>query len=488
MFYNEEDKIFSLKETSKVVPYDNVKKLLEEFFYYLFLAGLYVEGSQRDIYISDSRKLSDEGPYYSPSCYDSAIGDVIFKNLKFRILRLKNHRDVNDFERTLIDKLDNIFSPPKNVVIPIISAKDIISVAVMREFDEGALVVCKYLSRMFGQYEFGDDVTVPFIEMSKFGDIYIPKFRPSDFRLGVPSLKYNQLTKTKDEVTGLWSLVSSIDVFSMPYGDNKGNFIVDFLANLSFISRIPNGSGQISLPRYFSAIYFGNRFFGENNEGFITDCYRKLVFSDMYYSSSDKFIEIIRQPLLLYILDLMMDKLSIRSMTELFSDIYRPSIYLKSTLKIKTVPMPEVLKYAIESLDGDGSSTDTSDNIDSSSQKEEGSDETQNEDDDKNLSTNSDSGGENPEDDSVDDTANTVNTIGIISFDKEGEGINENLLRLAIVSLNERIQNQGDLDISPDNKSILQYWVNGFLYRTSIKTTIMLLKKLEIFKYLPKVL
>jgi hypothetical protein len=63
------------------------------------------------------------------------------------------------------------------------------------------------------------------------------------------------------------------------------------------------------------------------------------------------------------------------------------------------------------------------------------------------------------------------NTIDLISFDKSGEGVNEDLYRSAVVALNDRLRSDDSLSIKAEVREALTYWVNGFLYRTAISAT-----------------
>jgi hypothetical protein len=62
-------------------------------------------------------------------------------------------------------------------------------------------------------------------------------------------------------------------------------------------------------------------------------------------------------------------------------------------------------------------------------------------------------------------------TIGLISFDKTGEGVNEDLYRMAVVALNDRFKSDDSISIAADVKDALNFWVNGYLYRTAIAAT-----------------
>ena len=65
----------------------------------------------------------------------------------------------------------------------------------------------------------------------------------------------------------------------------------------------------------------------------------------------------------------------------------------------------------------------------------------------------------------------TKNNIGIISFDRTGENVDDDLYRSAVVALNDRLRADDKITISADVRDALDYWVNGYLYLAAISST-----------------
>jgi hypothetical protein len=80
----------------------------------------------------------------------------------------------------------------------------------------------------------------------------------------------------------------------------------------------------------------------------------------------------------------------------------------------------------------------------------------------------------------------TEDTIELISFNKTGEGLEEDLYRSAVVVLNDKLKSDDEIAIDAEVKDALDHWVNGYLYRAAISVTKERIKRFGLQKYLKK--
>ena len=486
MFFIHDEKVFSLSKTAGIVPFDDIKKLFEELFCYLVIAGLFDEGSP-DIknisFMSPRDNFSADGFDLGINGYNYYLGNHIARGLKDRIGALYNHPDLNDQEIITLRRIDSLFNDRDKPFV-YLKGSEFTNIGIRRDFDNDMQIVAHYAARMFGQSDFPQSKKVPKIYISIFGNIHLSE----DFfiTLNDPKLIYGTRYDGGEKVTALWALISSA-IDSIVEDGSPGYYLGDWLASLSFfISGYRfDWNKDISVPRWASALSLSG---STESKGYvttpiITTAYNEFMYGTIFDNIGS--INILRFCFLRYIVDLMMEQIDVNDRQHLFPEhsCFRRLLF-NETIKINKTKTPSILTYALEALDGE----------DESNKDKEPEDTPPDDAPDKDASDTSTPANEEDDVTSPSDAdpdqpapAKEVNTIGLISFDKTAEGIDEDLYRQAVVALNDRIQKHDDIVISTETKAALKYWVNGLLYRTAISCTKEQIEILGLQQYLKNV-
>jgi hypothetical protein len=533
IFYPQE-KVFSLKRTADAVPTGDLTKLFEEFYCYLLVSGLYLEGRSPNGVQFSLPQISDETFRFShDSAYAEMLGAKLAKGLQQRYWALSRHPDLHDLELKLLAQLDGIFTGDKGWYHTL-SAKAILSVALSRNFSPDMTVVARYVAFTFGQTDDLAPCKLPRLYLSAFGNIHLAaEFEPgtegnsSYVEVRAPVLRYGSKTSEGEVVTALWSLITAqlyhFVANQNAYLKQPGDILGDTLAQLTFLGG-RNDTGVIPVPRYAAMLYL-RRVIGMDERKpaeIAVAFYKDFFFGDLSVT------KLARSSLLSYVLDLMVDAVGCNGQQNLFtSDEYRDSYYRYLTQSGFREPLkmnrPAFLDYAVEALDAKASDDQAGYDPTSEPTQGETPDQTSTSEDPEDPQTEDggydpstpppaspvsaeDGGGYDPsspssaEDQSGYDPSTPLatdvapvapaapeNTMGLLSFDKTGEGINESLYREAVVALNDRLRTDESVSFSADTKSALNDWVNNYLYRTAIAATQAQIKLLNLKSYLKTV-
>lgn len=522
MIFIRDEKVFSVSKTMENIPVDNVSLLFSEFFAYLLITGFYMEGKSSNGLIGDVPNLTEadhKSDFYFFNSNNEQLGKIYFTELTTRLKVLLSHPDVLDYEKKMLRQFDGIFRNDNTSYGYQLSARDILGVAYRRTFTNDMMNIAHYVAVTFGQTDFPEPKKLPGLYLSLFGNIHLADH--ASIIVSKPRLLYG--TKVDGEtVTATWSYISSlIDGFSDTF--YSGYALGETLTGLNFLSSVPLNTDTISYPRYACALNVDSQLKMDKSISIplVTDAYKEFMYGTVYYS--DK-LKLSRTKLLRNILDLMMEKAEASSKYELFSD---NSNYKKlatvDDIRVNTLKTPVVLEYAIESLDsGLEALSKEEDNFDvdkkpKKGKKKKDKDLTQADDDtdesgftgqdpvnkdDSDMNTDTDTTEEDPvvEDPQTDNngydpgnptpsspnTSPTLekNNIDLISLDKNGEGINEDMYRQAVIALNDRLRRDDDIDIEANTKESLNQWVNSYLYRTAISATKDQISSLGLQQYL----
>lgn len=475
MIFLKNEKVFSLSKTSAYIPYGSITDLFSEFYCYLLVAGLFVEGEGFTGLHCVVPKISSKDFFLFSGSYRSGLAQLISKGLQNRFLTLKNHTDLSEVEKDLLESIDGIFSNDGSFFSRL-SGKSLFGVAVNRNFSDDMTVIAQYVARTFGQWDYPEPCSVPSIYLSIFGNIHLS--RDKMIVLENPILHYGRKNPDGQVVTALWSLISAqlSSFISNPANPYPGDELGETLSGFGFLTECSEFSQEISIPTYAAALY-SERVIGidsSNPVSLSASFYRSFL-----YGRIDETI-ISRKVYLDIILDLMMEKMGETHLSHLFkpNSFYR-KLSTTSKLTSKIPKKPLILQFALEKLDTEQKNEDDILNEESTSQ-EDSAEDPQTED-----------GGYDPSTPAPAVPFGTSDidkdTIGLISFDKSGEGVDEDLYRAAVVALNDRLRSDDTLTIEAEVKDALDYWVNGFLYRTAIKATKDQIAVLNLQQYLKNI-
>ena len=460
MLFLKEEKVFSLAKSVAAPPYGDITALFQEFYCYLFVAALYREGEGVGGIHWTISNISDKNFRLPSGSYNEGLGKMLTKGLQDRYYALSKHPDLNGIENTILLSLDGIFTSDTSWFAQL-SGKDILSVAMNRSFTEEMTVIAQYLAVMLGQHDYPAPVSVPNVYLSIFGnihvarDFYVDEITPygSKIILEEPMLRYGSMSADGSLVTALWSLMSS-QISSLSENEYPGDSLSEKLSGFVFLGESNEFEKELPAPRYASSLYLQRVMgLGSMNPVFLS----AMFYRDFLYGSNDT-LTVSRTALLAIVIDLMMKKMGETHQSHLFSDMsFSRKLSAPPTLYSKTPKRPMILQFALEALD-------SSDEL--------------NDDQDKETIV-----ADPQTDDNGYDPSNPLpaipmgnpvldkDTIDLLSFDKSGEGVNENLYRAAVVALNDRLRSDDTLPITSEIKQSLDYWVNGFLYRTAISAT-----------------
>lgn len=495
MYIVKEDKVFSLRKTSGAIVRGNLTQLWGEFFCYLFVGGIYAEGACESRYCLPMENRIGKDSFFIPSYgYSGRIGDLISKGLSDRYNAIVAHPKTTDVDLKLLSTLTSVFDQPRGALDQT-SAKQVYVIAKAKGLDDDMLVVAHYVSVMFGTKDFLPTETLPFISVNVFGNIYLSS--RDSVVVTEPSLVFDTIV-SDTRVSPLFALVSSfaaslkdrIDPDSeeaktngtRPTGNPVELFGHYLILGTEELKRSYRTPCAITIPR---AANIAEITYTLGLDTTKLPEPASLFYHKLFANSLQDTI-VANQRLYAYIVDLMVIKSdNWLGNTDQDWDIAQCIDRLRSTfLGRKTPVRPYVVEYAVEALEA-GNDTDTP------SEDEAADDESDAEsnNDDENEPKGTDDGLEKPdpdteqdpetEDNSYDpavapppaDPNTQENTIGLISFDKTGEGVTEDLYRDAVVVLNNRLQNDETVPVDADTKEALNQWVNRFLYRAAIDVT-----------------
>ena len=516
MFFVPDEKVFSVSKAVHNLPVSNITSLIGEFYAFLLVSGLYLEAAPWDdgsgYTVPEDNDLSGKmfsiSSYSGDTGYNWKLSQLLSKGLKERYDAILRHPDLTSQERTLFELFDDVFGRTGGYLM--VTGEQIYNTALRRGVEGSMLTVAYYTAMAFGHKSFPKETTLPALYLSMFGNIHLSE--ECSYSVTSPVLEFGKKEKSLT-ITPFWALMSSIcDSFTT--SDSGWNYagtgLADAMSNYSFISD-PSYQKNLCFP------HLANVFSLEKRMG-ITDRHSpslgvKMFKAYMFGDSIDRFSRVgsLRKPLFLYILDHMKKKTT---------DVDNASMFAPSCPYARLIgdtdnnpcsssfdPIPLVLDYALESLsalDDIDKSADDSEDKDTEGKTGKTDKPTVNPKSDSDSMGNKGNSDEDPDnDDPADDTngfdpgATTPsepasatglneNTIGPISFDKTGEGVAEVIYRQMVVALNDRLQCDDDDDLVVDRKTRenLDYWVNGFLFKTAISDTKAYISVLGLQKYL----
>jgi len=485
VIFCKDQRVFSLSGTSDVVLYGDLKSLWSEFFCYLLIAGLYKEGDNVNTPICDGNFISSKNFSLSNSVYNYKLGRLIAKGLTARFNAILTDPYTNENEKGLLEELNGLFCPEDRTYLNL-SANRILGVAIGRQLDQSMVTIAHYVSVMYGQNSFPNDTLLNKLYISLFGNIHLVKENMDQkIKVTEPLVKYGQTVDKCGTVSPMFAMLSSLTsgYASLKYG--AANFIED-IGSYLFLSESNIWDNSITLPKAVSAanITLKTGIDEAPTYSLVGNFYHSFL-----YGSLDN-IDIIRHPIFLFILDHMVKMMgeSHRNYIIPPTSIYRKILNTATLRSGSTTKRPILLSYALEALGPDSESTETSDDKKDSSASPEGDEDIPSEEEDPKTDPSTEDGGYDPgapppaEPSVVPRMAK--DTIELISFDKTGEGVEEDLYRTAVVVLNDRIKEDDSIEVSADIKDSLNQWVNGYLYRSAISATKDRIKALKLEKYL----
>lgn len=490
MFFKKDEKVFSLSGTSSIVLTHDISRLWSEFYSYLLIAGFYREGepcgedrlSIRPTLISDSQFA------FTEAAYNPKLGKLITTGLTQRFHALLNHSDLTESERNLLGDLNGLFSPEIKSYYKL-SANQIHSVALARNFSTNDAVIAHYVAQTYGQVDFLSETELPRLYISLFGNIHLSS--EDTIKVTAPALLYASISEEHTRVTALWSFLSTL-IDGLSEFEYPGNVLSDMFGSFLFITNTSDWQKNLTIPKVSASLYM-EALLGGNvaRSGSVP-----ARFYQMFLYGHQGNIDISRRVLLNVLLDLMVKKVGNTHRSHMFpsGSIYRK---LSDTSRIygREPRRSFILDYALEALDETPSlKDDVAEPTDSLKDKESGdSSDTPLPDDEDEGTTrlpSTESGGFDP---SVSRPTSPLaelsaeDTIGLISFDKTGEGVDEDLYRMAVVALNDRFKSDSSISVAADVKDALNFWVNGYLYRTAISATKEQIVSLKLQKFLKTV-
>lgn len=498
MDFRKSEKVFSLSRTADAILKTDLTRLFSELFCYMVVTGLYLEDMPLDTecYPNDAGMSEGSNFWLINSSYHDQFAYLLQNGLKDRVKAILNHSDLNEAEKSFMRKIDGLFSNQNTYSQ--LEGRQFFQISVSRNFHPDMQVVAKYAGAMFGQKEFLGRQELPRLYLSKFGNIHLSESEKDI--LSAPSLIYGSKFATQSsqtKVTALWSLVSAVadGYLEHPYF-NPITYLTGNLDNYALMSKRCFWKDQITIPRYVGGLRVMDELKLTKSP---TDPLCGKFIQEFLYGRSGN-IKLVNHCLFKYIVNDMVNKMSEDARQEhaMSTSIFR-RVADSSTLHGRLIgKRSDVLEYALEALDPDLESDkkDTAPQKDTDSDPE--SDEGESEDDsDTDLTSTTD------QDPATDPTgfdpstpppaapagtpAMEEDTIGLISFNKTGEGIDEDLYRDAVVALNDRLQGDDTIPVSADVKAALDQWVNCYLYRAAITATKDQITSLGLQKYLKEV-
>lgn len=492
MFFTNQEKIFSLRKTVAALPRHDLTKLWEEFYCYLLVSGIFSEASVQDGLYQDMVPISDKEFYLESKSYHNGIGSQLSKGLQDRYYAILKHEDTNERDRFFLKKIDYIFTKEKGYYSDL-TGKDLYATALVKNFSEDMLTVAHYVAVSFGQKSYPESSLLNKLYFSVFGNIHLSK--NIKHLVNQPELVYASNTKSGDRVTPLFALASSQLNHFVNETNFSGDALCDYLSGFNFISD-PYYKRQVTTIPAQASINTMSNVIGVNE--FIPIELSRNFYRNFFYGSLNE-IKILRIGVLIDILNIMMKKMGETQLRHLFNvDSSQALLTNRTKFNSRISKSPSLFTFALEALEAqenqeeavspsdktleEKSSEETDLNID-----QELEDDVDEDNPDIVEDPQTSPGGYDPtnvpSNDPVGKTTDN-DSIGLISLDKSGEGVDDDLYRSAVVSLNDRLKQDENLAIEQDIKDALDYWVNGFLYKASIQATKDYIASLKLAQYL----
>ena len=484
MYFRKEEKVFSLSGTSGIILRDDLTALWSEFFCYLLVYGFYAEGNASTEYgIFESSNTIADGLSTTCTTYHESIGRRLVDGLKDRYFAILNHGSLTPAERQLLEAFNHVFSAA-NPLLSEITGRKIVTVAATRGFSTVMTAVAHHVAVMYGQKDFVASLELPRLYLSKFGNIHLSAGEA--VKLGIPTLVFGERHESGLKVTPLWAYLSAVaesPLFCDEDYNGPGDKFTNYFADLTFLTERSFCGQIVTLPQVVAAtrVQMHLDIYQQECRSLTATFYQEFL-----YGRAGN-LTIVNHPLYLDILDVMMNKMGCAYLSSLFAIESPNKRWLGSaTIYGSTPPRSALLNYALEALDSDLEPAKDPESPEVITDDDAGAAE----DSDPNMDPSTESGGFDP---STPPPAAPLpqqddkDTIGLISFDKTGEGIDEDLYRRAVVALNDRIQSDDSLPITPKVKESLNQWVGGWMYRTAIGATKDQISSLGLKKYLEEV-
>lgn len=483
MIFRKDERVFSLGATSDVMLTHDISRLWYEFYSYLLVAGFYQEGEPdvKSGIVRHMTMISDPDFGFTEACYAPQLGRMLSRGLQQRFIALMNHKDLTAEEQDLLGDMNGLFAH-EYATYKKLSAKKIYGVAEKRDLDEAYKAIAHHVAMTFGQQDYLSEAEVPRLYISMFGNIHL--CADDKVLVTAPLMPYGSIAETGHRVTALWAFLSTqldtLTAFEVP-----GEVLGDMLGSYAFLANTQDWQKTISVPRLANALRIRMISAIDQHPRHIASYfYQKFLYGHVGN------IDISRSALLSILLDHMVKKMGQTRHDHMFASgsLYN-RLVTSQRLHDKEPRRNYMLDYALEALDEIPEETEESDeledSIDDSQPKAEASKE-QTVRDPSTATGGYDPSAPTPPGPAA-ETEDEEDTIGLISFDKTGEGVDEDLYRSAVVALNDRLKNDDTLKVTADVKDALNYWVNGYLYLTAISATKEQIASLGLQSYLKNV-
>lgn len=493
MFFRKEEKVFSLSGTSSIVPTQDISRLWSEFYAYLLVSGFYLEGDPcgRDALNIVRGNMSEPGFRFTEGAYNPKLGTMLANGLRQRFLALMNHQDTSTQEKGLLSDIGGMFANDRSFYK--LSATDLYGVALKRNFGPDDLVIAHYVAHTFGQTNFLPDATLPRLYLSLFGNIHLS--HDDKILVTAPELLFgSKFGDVPTTVTALWSHMSSLTSGLMEF-DYPGNLMADMLGSFMFIANNDCDQPVLTVPRMAATLYMEGITSVKRGDSYSIPARFYQMFLYGHFGN----IDISRKVLFTGVLDLMVKKTGDTRRDHLFPF---GSVYNKlndsSRVYGREPRRSYILEYAIEALDSTPPSDDAEDqppqDDDIPASNETNTHSSPASPEEKSGTTQEPSTADGGFDPSVQHPTTPIgglvedeDTIDLISFDKTGEGVNEDLYRRAVIALNDRLSSDDSINVAADVKDALNHWVNGYIYRAAISVTKEKIASLGLQDYLKTV-
>lgn len=488
MYFDREEKVFSLAGTASALQRTNLALTWQEFFGYLIVAGLYLEGRSHPNN-SDLAKLSQpkfELPYVQTYAFN--FSRTIAKGLSERWYVLHEANETSDEERGLLEDMVELFLT-EGKSFKLMKAGTFLKIAAARELSPAGMVFAHYASIMFGQTEFAEPTKIPKLYISRFGNIHLSK--SDEVTFGSPALVYGSSGPNQEKVTALWALFSAIKGTVEEY-ELAPDQLFFWLSQLAFLSEDAcNWDARITFPQAAAAASAAATLglCGTQYNQVVTKFYHSLVWRGEGKTT------ILNWTLFKHCLNLMIPEGCTSEQLADFSSSEYKSLLNPTVSSSTASSYRDGFDLALEALDAtpveeEENKKELTTSMGSDS-KESAEDEVVAPDSDPEHDVTAPADGES--DPAVPPPAPTQgdvgekDTIGLISFDTTGEGIDADLYRSAVLALRERLQSDDSVPVTAEIKDSLNYWVNSFLYRASISATQTQIETLGLQRYLKNV-
>jgi hypothetical protein len=493
MHIDKHEKVMSLAKTTGVVFASNPSMVWGELFGYVFLACLYQEGVSKISPRYDTLALNSE-------CYSAKLGQMIEKGLRERIAFLEARSATTALDKTTLEWFKAALTRTR-LGGSSISARKIIGTAVRNNVSDDMKVVAHYVAMMIGTTDFPKEVTLPFIYISLFGNIYLSG--QYSVRVQEPTSVFLSTLPDGRVINPLTSFISS---FARSLTDE-----VEFGSEESIVNGVrPVGS--------FDEVVSSYNFAGLDPADYAKTFLKDRVNTIPQQASVNVLMDLTQfnplvwtAPAELFYENIFTNaRIAKTNNAEQFKtmldDVVRDAdaklpVYLRARPDsdsdggnscVEAVGRHALLAVALEAMgDEDGALDDENTGADDQTPKGQDDPEATPED----TGSADDSAGDTEETDSMDQNnfseptpeGGDENSIGRISFDTSGESDDADLYRKMVLALNDRIQADDQAPVTSDARRSLNMWVNYYLYRTPISATQRVLENLGLSEFIESV-